>query len=70
MKLNQSYKKCWALVFPDGTLDPEHFYASKTELKQKSPPKFMANPIGWSDMLRQGFSIATISFNVTRVSKS
>ena len=57
----------WALVFPDGKIDPQWFYPTRKDLKQFAPAQLFGDTSGWLRAHGKGYRARKLYLSLTPV---
>lgn len=57
----------WALVFPDGKIDPQWFYPTRKDLKQFAPAQLFGDTSDWPRAHGKGYRARKLYLSLTPV---
>lgn len=57
----------WALVFPDGKVDPQWFYPTRKDLKQFAPSQLFGDTSDWARAHSKGYRARKLYLSLTPV---
>lgn len=57
----------WALVFPDGKIDPQWFYPTRKDLKQFAPSQLFGDTSDWTRAHSKGYRARKLYLSLTPV---